>query len=425
MSKDVFSEHLRSLSEEGLDLSRQAALKRFLDHGLPTTRMENWRYTSLAALSRQAFSTTMDSVESKPDLTGLKFSDGLQLVFINGHFSAQLSSLNDAAASIKICALSQLSENQRMTVLAEEDGLDADESLSYLNQALAIDGLYVHMPAGANLDQPVHCLYLNSNADQAQMSHVRNVIQLEAGARLEWIEHYHHIDSSTAHFTNVVNQVELAANAVLNQYRVQVFGDRESLVTRQNCEHSDGAVLNYYGFDLGGHLIRHDINPQLQGEKAAANLHGVYIGRGRRHIDNHLRIDHASPNTLSAEHYNGVMQDRSRAVFNGKVVVHEGADGTDASQSNHNLLMSRHAEVDTKPELEIYADDVQCSHGATVGQIDQQQLFYLKSRGISEDDARAMLVRAFCSGILSMVEDEALKVYLEQHINQQLPQAEV
>ena len=298
-------------------------------------------------------------------------------------------------------------------------GASAD-AMTALNGALLTDGLRLTLADTAVLDKPLYLVFVVTGEGTAVAS-PRIVIEAGAHARATIVEHYAG-EAEARRFTNVVTDIVQEEASRIGHYRLQQQPAQSFQVSRLHAALAARARLDCHSLDLGGRLVRHDTMVRLADREAAVALNGIYVTGGDQHIDNHTRIDHEAPDTLSNEDYRGVLRDRSRAVFNGKVMVHKGADGTDAAQSNRNLLLSDKAEVDTKPELEIYADDVKCSHGATVGQLDETALFYLRSRGIGTESARHLLIFAFLRELLGRADTPALAHRMERMLVGGLPE---
>jgi len=296
----------------------------------------------------------------------------------------------------------------------------AADAMTALNGALLTDGLRLTLADTAVLDKPLYLVFVVTGEGTAVAS-PRILIEAGAHARATVVEHYAG-EAQARRFTNVVTDIVQDEASRIEHYRLQQQPSRSFQVSRLHAALAARARLDCHSLDLGGGLVRHDTMVRLTDREAAVSLNGIYITGGDQHVDNHTRIDHEAPDTVSREDYRGVLRDRSRAVFNGKVMVHAGADGTDAAQSNRNLLLSDKAEVDTKPELEIYADDVKCSHGATVGQLDETALFYLRSRGIDTESARHLLIFAFLRELLARAEVPALARRMERMLVGGLPE---
>ncbi len=415
------------ISERWQPAARDRLIGELRGQSLPSRRDENWKYTSLAGLDRRRFSLAANPT---PAVTAEDLSQWVipelpchRLVFVNGRYAPALSFLDGLPDGVTVQALSDVNDSGPFETQLEavfDNG--PDDRLARLNAVALHDALLLDVAAGVLVEQPLHCLFIGVTEDEDTMVNLRQVLRLGEGASLTLIEQYLGYGEA-ASLTNVVLQTDLAANAMLEHLRLQQDSVDGHLITRTDASQAAHSTYRYHGFDLGGGLVRHDLNCRLQGEGASCSLAGAYALADNQHVDNHSRIDHIAPNAQSSEFFKGVLDGRSKAVFNGKVVVHQGADGTDARQANNNLLLSKLAEVDTKPELEIYADDVKCAHGATVGQLDADQLYYLRSRGIAEADARRMLTYAFCREIVDQLENEALREFVGSAVNEQLPQA--
>ncbi len=429
LARTILSQRPTGSGPEWLEAARARHAERVLERGLPGPGLEEWKYTSLAALDNKALRLAPSApVEPSLEELGALAVPGFashRLVFVNGRFAAALSLLEPLPPGASATPLAQAGAAELEGVRARlaQDFAAPETAFAALNTAAAGDGLIVRLEAGCALDRPLECLYLSVAGAEELAVNLRNVFVLGEGARAVLIER-HAALGEAGHFTNLVDQFELGPGANLEHVRIQTEADSGYLVTRADASLAQDAEYRYHGFDLGGRTVRHDVNASLDGPGARCALAGVYALDGRRHVDNHTRIDHRAPRTVSTELFKGVVDGRARAVFNGKVVVHPGADGTDATQSNRNLVLSPHAEVDTKPELEIYADDVKCAHGATVGQLDEAQLFYLRSRGLAEREARALLTYAFCREVVDRLEAAPLRDHIAARIVEHLPRPE-
>ncbi|MEP6965661.1 MAG: Fe-S cluster assembly protein SufD, partial [Polaromonas sp.] len=319
--------------------------------------------------------------------------------------------------------LTSLAQALDATPEALEPWLTSEETpgaFDALNSAFMADGAYLHLKRGTVLLAPVHLLFISTGSGSA--SHLRNVIVAEAGAQASVVEHYAGADGAV-YFTNAVTRIFAADNASIEHHKLQQEAAGAFHVAGIHALQQRDSRLASHSFTLGAALSRNDITTVFGASGCEATLNGLYLVGGQQHVDNHTRIDHRQPSGTSRENYRGVMEGRSHAVFNGKVIVHPGAQKTRAHQVNHNLLLSWDAEIDTKPQLEIFADDVICNHGATVGQLDETQLFYLRSRGVEEALARRLLVHAFAHDVIEPLRVAALRGRLEQILLARLPQA--
>jgi Fe-S cluster assembly protein SufD len=264
---------------------------------------------------------------------------------------------------------------------------------------------------------PIHLLFLGVPGGGPVAAHMRNLFVVEENAQATIVETY---SGEGVYFTNGVTEIALDQDANLDHYKIQIESEEACHVATQQLEQAGPSVFTSHNISFGGALVRNDINSRLGGEHIESTINGLYVVNGRQHVDNHTAIDHAVPNCNSHELYKGIMDGRSTGVFNGKIFVRQDAQKTDAKQTNQNLLLSEDAVIDTKPQLEIYADDVRCTHGATVGQLDADSLFYLRSRGIGLAEARAMLVHAFASDVLNRIKLEDLRERLEEALLRKL-----
>lgn len=405
-----------------LEAIRQQAFSLFEQTGLPSTRNEHWKYTDISRL--EALVTQEPEKHATIDIAGLGITDldAYRLVFING--------IVDKAASVLPDGISIVSLAELINTVAEDDAaqlhglfkVSGDEplfnGLLALNAAKASDGAAVCIADDTKLDKPLYIQHISN-----QNNVVRHGFMLGKHAEAEIIEHYIGLDDSRV-LSNVSSNVILKNGAKLEHYRLQQEGDKQSHVARIEVKQLRDSAYTLHTVELGSLLTRADIVIDLAEEGASCQLNGLFVLGGRQHVDHHTRVDHTAPHCTSNELYRTVLDGRSHGVFNGKVIVHKNAIKTDSSQSNGNLLLSKHAEIDTKPELEIYNDDVKCAHGATVGQLDTKQMFYLRSRGISEEAAQELLTFAFADEVLVSMSSESVRAYIEKAAFSKLPHSE-
>lgn len=405
---------------------RRRAMARFHQTGFPTPRLENWKYTDVAAIARGAFrlATAEDRRLEEDALRGLRFGElpCHELVFVNGRFAPQLSNTDGLPDGTNARSLAE--------VLAGEPELfndyvrcrQADEGPGFdaLNSAFISDGLLLTLGPGTMLEKPIHLLFVSTQGDAALVSHPRVIIEAAGASRATVLESYRNV-SECASFTNAVTEIRAGAGSVLEHYQILDEGAGAYHIGRLAINQCAGSHVTSHAIAFGGALSRSDIHVTLDGQGAEVTLNGLYLVEGREHVDFHTRIDHAKPSTRSRELYKGVLNGAGRGVFNGKVVVHKGAQKADAALSNKNLLLSKHAEANTKPELEIYADDVACSHAATVSQLDEHEIFYLRSRGIDKQVALGLLTYAFADDVIARIHVEPVRHTLEQALLGHLP----
>lgn len=406
---------------------REKAAGHFESLDFPTTRDEAWKYTNVAPILRQAFRQVFDlqpEAISLAEIAPFTFAETLraQLVFIDGVYAPALSDLSTLPAGVIAGNFSDVIPAHDKLV-SNHLGLHADyrdQVFTALNTAHIGDGAFVGITTGAVIEKPIHLLFI-STAKDAVSSHPRTLIVAEPGSIATVIESYASLGSA-ASFTNAVTEVALAQDAVLAHYRLQQENLNAFHVGTSQVVQARGSRYTSIAVSLGAALSRHNLNVAVSDEHIETTIDGLYVVTGSQHHDSHTIIDHQKPNSASHQLYKGILNDRSRAVFNGKVVVREGALLTDARQLNKNLLLSSDAHIDTKPELEIFADDVKCSHGATVGQLEEDELFYLASRGIRAERARALLTYGFAEDIISKIKLKSVRDELDRIVLEKLQQ---
>ncbi|MEQ8206209.1 MAG: Fe-S cluster assembly protein SufD [Woeseia sp.] len=411
LSQALLERAQSALPDDALRAVRENALADFVRQGIPTSRDEDWRYTNLsnaAKLSEQWLeSIAADAATSVTNNPTLPAIDAHTLLVSNGQ-------VDDAMFAAVEAATTDVLQLRRLRDAADE--VFADGPMDSLNAALLHDGLHISVAKGKTLDKPLAIFIADGGTAASQ---TRIVVHVAENSNIDIVE-YHTNGTPGEHFANTVTQLELAAGARANIVRVQNRGTLQSQVGKLNARVQRDATLDYASIDLGGSMIRQDVVADIVGAGALVNMHGLYLATDKQFIDNHTRVDHRVGPADSREEYRGILNGRARCVFNGKAVVHKGADGTDAQQANHNLLLSDKAEVDTKPELEIYAEDVKCSHGATVGQLDKTALFYMQSRGLDREQAAHLLTRAFAAQILAKLPIKSLHEHLETLVDAKL-----
>jgi Fe-S cluster assembly protein SufD len=423
-----FNEFEKSLNGEAdsvLHRIRKNAIEAFDRMDFPTLKNEDWKYTNISPILENNFISIKDtagseSFKAKIEDHLIKDLNVILLVFINGVYSKELSKIPDLYGGVKIGSFAESARkdpalfNEHFAKYAKlENGFIA------LNTAFAQDGAFIYIPDNYVLENPVHILNLLGTRGANILSQPRNLIIAGKSSRLCMIESYHNIENEI-NFTNVVTEISAGENSNIEFYKIQDESSHAYHISKTQVEQKKNSKFTSYTVTTGGGLVRNDLNTLLNAEGCEAHFFGIYIGDGKQHIDNHTMIDHAKPRCLSNELYKGVMDDGSRAVFNGKVYVRPDAQKTNAYQSNKNILLSKEAHVDTKPQLEIYADDVRCTHGATVGQLDEESVFYLRSRGISKENAVSVLIRAFANDIFEEIKTEQLKEHLNNMIFRKL-----
>lgn len=409
---------------------KQAAFARFSETGFPDPRHEEWKYTNVRPIASKGFADPSSSqvIVDETQLSQFLFPelDAYVMVFVNGGFRADLSSLETLPRGVVIQGLAEAlrAHPDRVGDVLGKTASYEHSSFVALNTAFMQDGAFVDLAAGVVLEKPLHLLFVATADAQPVACHPRVLVHAGAGSEATLIEHYVGQENS-AGFTNVVTEIVTEVNASVRHYLLQDESQQAYHIGSVFAhQHRDSRLLSN-NVNLGGRLVRNDINVTLAEEGAEAVLNGLFMVDGRQHTDNHTRIHHAAPRTRSEEGYRGVGDGHGRGVFKGRVLVARDAQKIEAHQSSANLLLSEHAEIDTKPELEIYADDVVCSHGATVGQIDEQSLFYLRSRAIDEKTARGILVFAFADEVIERLDLAPIRGQLEHRIVGRLPDSDM
>lgn len=400
-----------------LQAVREQGIERFNSLGIPGSSDEDWKYTSLRALAGKQF-----SVPEEATVAGRWSSDGEdmhRLVFEQGVLNAALSSVDALPAGVQLVSMREALAVQDDSLKSQLRSIMPERANAFaeLNNGLFRDGALLRVGAGCRLDKPVELVFVSGGEQTLSMP--RNLVILESGASATLIERQTSDDQSTA-LSNSATEILLAENSELDYNLVQLQGKKSTHIGGTWIHQAAGSTLKTRTITLGGALIRNELKVSLNGEGAHADCIGLYFGRRRQHMDNHTTIQHAVPECTSRELYKGILDDRARGVFHGRIVVDQDAQLTVSEQENQNLLLSRDAEVDTKPQLEIYADDVKCSHGATVGELDKKQLFYMQTRGIDPASARVLLTYAFAAQVVEEIEVESLREELAHHIAEQM-----
>lgn len=390
---------------------RSEALARFGQLGFPTTRNEQWRYTNVAPIAKTPFGFPASATADLAAYAHVLLDDAAaQLVFVNGRFSRELS----AAASVEGVTFAPLAESFSHPTVAQHLGRVADASnrhFAALNTALLNDGAFLEIAPSTRLETPIHLLFISTAESEPHIANVRNLIVAGRSAEVRIVETYAG-EPGAVYFTNTVTELVLGENANVDHSKVQRESEAAYHVGSLHVSQDRTSQLTSHSISLGGALVRSDIDTILDGEGAGCELNGLYLVRGRQHVDHHTLIDHAKPHCDSHEFYKGILDDSSRGVFDGRIVVRKDAQKTNSGQVNRNLLLSGDAMIDAKPQLEIFADDVKCTHGSTIGQLDETAIFYLRSRAIGLEEARNILTYAFASEVLERLKVKAIRTQL-------------
>ncbi len=399
---------------------RNSAAERFQRVGFPTTHDEDWKYTNVAPIVRTQFETALEPPARAPsadevDRLAACGAGAARLVFVDGHYLADLSLVPAGLRPVVSLARAIVDRADEVEAHLARYVSPSESAFAALNTALIQDGAFVFIPRGVIVDEPIELLFLSSSMERPTASHPRALIVLETGSAATVVETYASLGGEP-HFTNAVVEIVLGEGASLTHRRILEESERTFHIGTIEVHESRDSVYTSLNVAAGPELARNGLNVRLTGPGASCSLNGLTVSRSSQHVDNHTLIDHATPHGTSRQLYKGVLDDTSRTVFNGKILVRPGAQATDAQQSNRNLLLSSQATLDTKPQLEILADDVRCTHGATVGQLDEDMVFYLKSRGLGDDASRAILTYAFASEVVESVGEVSVRSHVERLI---------
>lgn len=427
---DLIAGLLGTYGPDSLQVWRRENLGKYAAAGIPTTKDEEFKYLPLHVLSETDFKPAYSATVYREDLD--KFSlaqvDTVTLTFVNGEYAPELSNVSGLPNGSRVMSLQEGLENHeglvtrhlgKIGTLAGRLGSSNDERFTHLNSAYLSEGAYVFVSKGVAVETPIHLLFISKPEHGAFVAHPRVLIHLEENAQAKIIESYISL-SDGLYFTNAVTEVFVSANAMLEHTKVQEESKDAVHIATIYCHQEAGSTFTSNNASFGSSICRNDINAFVDGEHTETWLNGAYLGLDDQIHDSHTRIDHAKPNCHSFEVYKGILSDRSVGVFNGKIFVYEDAQKTDAKQTNQALLLSPTATINTKPQLEIFADDVKCTHGATIGQLRDDALFYLRARGIPLEEARSMLVYAFAAEVLDKITVEPVRVAVEQKLYNRL-----
>ena len=393
---------------------RRRALDRFGSLGFPTLRHEDWKYTSVAAISGGEFHP-FTGQRPETDVEALGYGDWpcARLVFVNGRFAPESSSVKGLPGGVRAGSLAAMLDSDPDELEGHLGHYAAFEEQAFtaLNTAFLEDGAFLSIPEGVHVELPIHLLFVSSTNGRPFVAHPRNLILVGKGSQVTLYESYLS-SAGGAYWTNAVTEIVGAEGARIEHIRVQREGALGHHVATVQTQLGRDAGYTSHAVSMGGALVRNDLNVILADQGGECTLNGLYLAGGKEHVDNHTLVDHTQPHASSRELYKGILTDEAHGVFNGRIIVREDAQKTDSRQTNKNLLLSRNALVDTKPQLEIFANDVKCAHGATVGQLDRDAMFYLQTRGIGEEEARHMLVHAFASELVDIIPAEPVRAAL-------------
>lgn len=403
---------------------RQAGAARFEAMGFPTRRDEEWKYTNVRDIARGNFALAEGSDFSPASAAALTLPiDAYRLTFVDGVYAPALSDVQDLPQGVQMLPLSQALEDNHEAVggpLGRLTGVEFS-AFSALNTAFMEEGAVIRLSAGCALEKPVLLQFLSRDNDAPTMCHPRVLVEAAGRSEATIIEHYTG-EANAKNFTNTVAELMLDRGAILTHYKLQEAPLGDYHVASIHVEQGRDSRYVSHNLNLGGALVRNDLISDLNGKGAEATFNGLFFGQGRQHVDNHTKVNHNAPLTFSRENYKGILDDRAHGVFNGRVYVKRDSQQIEGFQSNQNLLLSDRAHIDTKPELEIYADDVKCSHGTTTGQLDEEAIYALRTRGLDEQSARGLLTLAFAGEVLEAVALDVIAERVELAVAGKLPE---
>ena len=409
---DIKEQQLNGQKSHPLHAIRRQAMERLESIGFPARKDEDYKYTYVTKIAKQSFAEGKGAIIGENVVKAASFGelDTYQLVFVNGVLNKELSTIDNIIEGLTISNLKKAYDSAEMqtvieNALSSELGLNAFVAL---NTAFSHGGTFIHVSRGTQVDKPIHLMNITVSGDTAIMTNPQVLVVAETSSEVSIIETYAAVNDGS-YFTNALSRFVVRQNAHVHHYKLQdeslnAFQINNSIATQER-----DSTYSSYVLDLGGKTVRNNLSSHLQASGTNTNLYGVYLAKGNQHIDNQSFIDHAHPHCESNELYKGIIDDKGRGVFNGKVNVRQDAQKTNAFQQNSSLVLSNTAQMDTKPQLEIFADDVKCSHGATIGQLDESSMYYLRTRGMSEQRARAMLQFAFVAEVLDNFQIEQVK----------------
>ncbi|MGA0560099.1 Fe-S cluster assembly protein SufD [Larkinella sp. VNQ87] len=416
-------ERMNGASKSPLHQLRREALTQFDRLGFPTVKHEEWKYTNVNSLIKEVFEFNADARLTVEDLAQLEASrlEGNVLYFVNGRYQPELSTIVSPADQLSITTLAEAIKTtpELLTQYFAKYADYQDNAFTALNTAFAYDGVVIQVPAHTTVQAPTILRFISDARQVNVASHPRNLFIVNKDAEIKVAESFRTLGDQ-ASFTNVVTEIVVAEDARMEYYKIQNESDMAYHIGTTQVDQKDGSLFYSATVTLDGGFIRNNLNIALDGSNCEAHMYGLYFPNGRQHIDNHTLVDHRKPNSHSNELYKGILEDRSTGVFNGKIFVQQDAQKTNAYQSCKNVVLSNDATMNTKPQLEIFADDVKCSHGTTTGKLNEEALFYMRSRGIPKDEAQSLLMYAFAEDVIQKIKIDALREQIERRIQAKL-----
>jgi Fe-S cluster assembly protein SufD len=396
---------------------RRSGFVRFYADGFPTTHDEDWRFTNVSAISQTPFRISRDGRHgiAAQQLQQFRMQNAAcHLVFINGRFAPTLSTFDKLPQGVKVSSIAE--EIRRGAVEVEQHigryGSHERDSFAALNTAFVEDGAYVHIQRGVVLDRPIHLVFVSLADSEPTIIQPRNLILAAEASQSEIVEEYVSLGDGVV-FSNTVTELVAHESSIVSHCMIEREHTDAFNVSTLRIQQGRSSRVASHSLLLGGAVVRNNVHPVIDGEGAECLINGLFLGTGRQHMDNYMLVEHASPHGASRQFYNGILDQHAHGVFHGRIIVHKDAQRTDAKQTNRNLLLSDEAQIDTKPQLEIHADDVRCTHGATIGQIEDDALFYLRTRGLDETSARRLLLLAFAGECLDRMANASTRLHAE------------
>lgn len=403
----------------GNTIFREQAMESFYKQGIPTRKHEEYKYLNIDLMLKGEFTFAKNKTLTSEQIERLKIvADAYIVIIENGIFVEELSKLNDLPLGLTICGLSQAADLYS-TVFEKHYAKTADvnsDAFIALNTAMARDGVFIHIQKNTIIQKPIHIIHI-SGAQENLIINPRNLIFVEQNAQAKIIESYETVDSTAKTFSNALTEIVVDENSIVDHYKIQDENQFGYLLNTTQIIQKKQSVFSTHTFTLSGSLVRNNLNIVLDDEGIESNLNGLYLTNENQVVDNHTLVDHRKPKCNSNELYKGIIDGKSTATFNGKIFVRRDAQKTNAFQSNKNILLSDDGTINTKPQLEIYADDVKCSHGTSTGKLDEDKIFYLRARGLGEASAKKLLMYAFASEVVDTIKIDALRQYIENKIS--------
>lgn len=424
----INAQHLNGHKFHPLFGLREEAIQRLQDLRFPTRRDEDWKYTALTRVFAPEYKEGKLVQVAKEELSPFILTEeqAFTLVFVNGQYDAGLSNTEGLPSEVSLITIDEALQDSRFADTVREQvtswQTDAGRTLVTLNTSFARYGFFIHVPANVIVERPIHFLYIQKDADHAQMYHPQHVVVAGTSSQVNVIETYHQLSSEAEGptYSNPVNRFLVGANAQVGHYKLQHLGDDSFQTSNTEVIQQKDSTYSSYVADIGGKLVRNNLSVWLKGQNTHTDMYGIYLGNGQQHMDNQTFIDHAIPHCDSNELYKGILTDKAVGVFNGKVMVRQDAQKTNAFQQSSSLVLSETAKMDSKPQLEIFADDVKCSHGATIGQLEEEALYYLRARGLSKEKASSLLQLAFLAEVIESFKLDEVREMVQRLVQEKL-----